>query len=151
MTVSPFSLRIQHGIAGGFAPPRPSAIHDFSFEPSASHILLFSNVREDGTPNLLPKPPKKIAPSSEDTPALLSELKTILKDLPVEEVPSSDIYGKNIGIFFESDGFSWVNSAPQGCARFESDVKVSDEQKASFDRAVQIVETLAARGEVQED
>jgi hypothetical protein len=161
-----FDLRIQHGtyrplsgeptptifsgIAGGFAPPNPSAVHDLHFEHGASTILLTSMVRPDGTPSLQAQGLKAIHPSSEDNSALLSELESILKKLPTEETPSSDIYSRDIGIYYQSPDFSWVNAAPQGCARFDSDVKVTEEDKAAFGRAVQIVETLVQRGVAHE-
>ncbi|KAI0036997.1 hypothetical protein K488DRAFT_39963 [Vararia minispora EC-137] len=146
----PFSLRIQHGIAGGFAPPNPSAVHDLSFEQGASTIFLSSKIRPDGTPSLQAQDLKAIHPSTEDNVSLLAELESILNKLPTEDVPSSDIYGRDIGIFYQSPDLTWINAAPQGCARFESDVKVTEEDKTAFGRAVEIIETLVQRGVAHE-
>ncbi|KZV66069.1 hypothetical protein PENSPDRAFT_102533 [Peniophora sp. CONT] len=144
----PFDLRIQHGIAGGFAPPNPSAVHDFHLEPGAPTILLSSMVRPDGTPSLQPHPQKSIHVESDDTSALVEELETILKGLPTEgDNPGADIYGKDIGIMYQSENVSWMNTAPQGCSRMESDVKPSEEQKKQFGRAVEIVDILSKRGQ----
>ncbi|KAI0066525.1 hypothetical protein BV25DRAFT_1796324 [Artomyces pyxidatus] len=152
MSPSPFSLRIQHGITGGFAPPRPSAVHDLSLESSTSpFIVLSSAIREDGTPSLLPHPPKSV-PVSDDTTALIDELQTILRRLPTENPPSADIYRQDIGIFWQgADGFTWVNAAPQGCGGWEGDVKVTDEDRKAFGRAVEITETLVGRGVAKEN
>ena len=62
-------------------------------------------------------------------------------------MPSSDIYGRNIGIFWQgADGFTWVNSAPEGCGGSQSEVRVTEEDKEAFDRAVEITEILVKRG-----
>jgi hypothetical protein len=138
------------GITGGFAPPIPSAIHELQLESGAQSIALSSKIREDGTPDLQPPVQKSIPPESHDTSELLSELESILKKLPTEEMPSCDIYGRDIGIRYMSEDFSWFNAAPQGCSQSESSVKVSDEEKKSFNRAVDIVETLVQRGVAHE-
>jgi len=66
-------------------------------------------------------------------------------------MPSADIYGRNIGIFWQGpDGFEWVNSAPQGCGASEGTVVTEDDKKA-FDRAVEFTEVLVKRGEAYED
>ena len=111
--------------------------------------MLTSMVRPSGTPSLQPSPQKSIHIESHDTPSLVAELEGILKQLPTEgENPGADIYGKDIGIFYQSDEVTWMNSAPQGCSRFESDVKPTEEQKKMFERAVEIVGILEKRGEV---
>ncbi|TFY70501.1 hypothetical protein EVG20_g2499 [Dentipellis fragilis] len=146
MTLKPFDLRIQHGITGGFAPPRPSAVYDLSLSTqSPNSILLSSQFREDGTPDLLPLAPKAVGISS-DTESLVEELKGILKDLPTQNPPQADIYGKDIGIFWQSDDFQWMNSAPQGCGGFDDGTTVTADDKKKFERAVDIVDTLVKRG-----
>jgi hypothetical protein len=66
-------------------------------------------------------------------------------------MPSSDIYGRNIGIFWQSvDGFTWVNSAPEGCGGTQSNVKVTEVDQKAFDRAVEITEILVKRGVAHE-
>jgi len=146
-----FDLRIQHGILGGIIAPRPSAVHDLSFKPQANHhILLTSQFPFSSdtvtTAQQLESKPKSI-PISDDTTHLVKELEGILRKLPIEEVPSNDIYGRNIGIFWEgADGFTWLNSAPQGCGTFDSGVVVTEDDKKAFDRAVEITETLVQRG-----
>ncbi|KAI9465787.1 hypothetical protein BJY52DRAFT_1220528 [Lactarius psammicola] len=148
MSPGPFDLRIQHGILGGFIPPRPSAVHDLSFPPGNPHILLTSKFPfpSDRTVQQLESKPKSI-PISDDTTSLVKELEGILRKLPTEEVPSNDIYGRNIGIFWEgADGFAWANSAPQGCGRFDSGIVVTEDHKEAFNRAVEITEILVQRG-----
>ncbi|KAI0052657.1 hypothetical protein FA95DRAFT_1586553 [Auriscalpium vulgare] len=150
MSPAPFALRIQHGITGGFAPPRPSAVHEFSLEPSSQFIALTSQIRDHGTPTLLAHPSKSVHVSDETT-ALVNELQTILKRLPTENPPSTDIYQQDIGIFWQgSDGFSWFNAAPSGCGGFESDVKVTDDDKKAFGRAIEITEDLVSKGVAKE-
>lgn len=149
MSPGPFTLRIQHGIVGGFVPPKPSAVHDLTLEAQDSpQILLLSQFPSN--PAAQPLKPRNI-PVSEDTTSLVKELGGILRKLPKEEVPTADIYGRNIGIFWQGpDGFEWVNSAPEGCGTFESSIVVTEDDKKAFDRAVEITEVLVKRGVAHE-
>ncbi|KAF8273508.1 hypothetical protein EI94DRAFT_1564159 [Lactarius quietus] len=157
MSPGQFDLCIQHGILGGFAPPKPSAVHNLSFKPPGNpgnpYILLTSQFpfpSDTVAAQQLDTKPKSIA-ISDDTTKLVKELEGILRKLPVEEMPSSDIYGRNIGIFWEgADGFTWVNSAPQGCGTFDSSVVVTEDDKKAFNRAVEITEILVQRGVAHE-
>src|SRR5712671_2493377 len=159
MSPGPFALRIQHGtvlrfashevlcnqdtgIVGGFVPPRPTAVHDLSLEIDTPHIFLRSEFPfpSDSAVQALEQGPKSLSiPISDDTTSLVKELHGILRKLPTEEFPSADIYGRNIGIFWQGpDGFTWVNSAPEGCAASGSTVVVTEDDKKAFDRAVAI-------------
>lgn len=137
------------GIVSGFVPPNPSAVHDLTLEAQDTpHILLLSQFPSN--PEAQPLKPKNI-PVSEDTTSLVKELEGILRKLPKEEVPSADIYGRNIGIFWQGqDGFEWVNSAPQGCGASEGSTVVTEDDKKAFDRAVEITEVLVKRGVAHE-
>ncbi|KAH9975482.1 hypothetical protein BGW80DRAFT_1169189 [Lactifluus volemus] len=151
MSPEPFDLRIQHGITGGFAPPVPTAIYDLSWKPpTTSHIFLVSHFPSNTEVQLLDLKPQSI-PISDDTTKLVSELELILRKLPIEEMPSSDIYGRNIGIFWQgADGFTWVNSAPEGCGGTQSTVQVTENDRKAFNRAVEITEILVKRGVAHE-
>ncbi|TFY82590.1 hypothetical protein EWM64_g1430 [Hericium alpestre] len=146
-TVAPFSLRVQHGITGGFAPPTPSAIHDFSFTPdTANNILLTSQIRELGTPSLLPAAAKSIA-VSEETAAQLAELEAILRRLPASGPQGADVYGRDVGIMYARPGFEWVNAAPQGCGGYDDGSSgVTEDDKRAFQRAVDIADGLVKKG-----
>ena len=139
------------GIVGGFVPPNPTAVHDLTLEAQDTpHILLLS--RFPSNPAAQSLQPRNI-PVSEDTTSLVKELEGILRKLPKEDVPSADIYGRNIGIFWQGqgpDGFEWTNSAPQGCGTFESSIVVTEDDKKAFDRAVEITEVLVKRGVAHE-
>ena len=137
------------GIVGGFVPPNPSAVHDLTLEAhDTPHILLLSRFPSNAAAQGLK--PKNI-PVSEDTTSLVKELASILHKLPKEDVPSADIYGRNIGIFWQGpDGFEWMNSAPQGCGTSESSTVVTEDDKKAFDRAVEITEVLVKRGVAHE-
>jgi hypothetical protein len=138
------------GITGGFAPPAPSAIHDLSWKPGTPHIFLVSRFPSNAEAEELALNPRGI-PISDDTTELVNELEHILRELPTEEVPSSDIYGRNIGIFWQgADGFVWANSAPEGCGGFQSEISVTDDNRRAFDRAVEITEILVKRGVAHE-
>lgn len=144
----------QTGIAGGFAPPVPSALHHLSLEAQDTpHILLLSQFPSNPAPEQQDLRPKNI-PISGDTTSLVKELEAILRKLPTEKVPSKDIYNRNIGIFWQGpDGFEWVNSAPEGCGSFEdttTTVTVTEDNRKAFDRAVEITEVLVKRGVAHE-
>jgi hypothetical protein len=138
------------GIVGGFVPPNPSAIHDLTLEGTGPHILLLSQFPSNLAAQEDELKPKNI-PISDDTTTLVKELGGILRKLPTEEVPSADIYNRDIGIFWQGpDGFMWANSAPEGCSQTESGVVVTKEDKEAFNRAVEITEILVKRGVAQE-
>ncbi len=132
------------GITGGFAPPTPNAIITLTRPLNQNTLNITSAVREIGTKGLAAAVPKSI-PHPEE---LADELHSILKDLPTEQPPGSqDIYGLDTSIAWGSDDLMWYNGGPQGCGGGVSFVQVSDEQKAKFKRAVEIVEQLV--GEAQ--
>ncbi|KAI0002462.1 hypothetical protein BJV74DRAFT_765323 [Russula compacta] len=150
MSPGPFALRIQHGIIGGFAPPNPTAVHDLTSEESdTQHILLLSQFPSNPEAEQQLKP--KSIPISDDTTNLVKELEGILRKLPTEEVPSADIYDRDIGIFWQGpDGFQWANSAPEGCGTFKGETVVTEDDKKAFNRAVEITEVLVNRGVAHE-
>ena len=128
-------------------------MHDLSLEAQDKpHILLFSNFPSHPEAEKLDSKPKNI-PISKDTTSLVKELEAILRKLPTEQVPTKDIYNRNIGIFWMGpDGYEWTNSAPQGCGAFEDGtaVTVTEDDKKAFNRAVEITEVLVKRGVAQE-
>ncbi|KAG8892038.1 hypothetical protein FRB99_003153 [Tulasnella sp. 403] len=149
-----FSLRIQHGIVGGFAPPTPDAIHILSRIPDdPSNILIQSAVRPSGQPELQQAAPQALAAFSDSFTAddsspkngnaRIAELISILSSIPTEQPPGSeDIYGMNTGIAFQCGDFVWMNGGPQGCSGGVSEVQPTEEDKAKFRRAVEIVQGL---------
>ncbi|KAH9932007.1 uncharacterized protein BXZ73DRAFT_89963 [Epithele typhae] len=146
MTIPEFSLRLQQGIAGGFAPPTPSAIVTITGIPAQNLLNITSAVRADGSPSLQDAAPKSISAQDAGTAALVTELRDILQSLPMEFPPGSqDIYGLDTSIAFGSDDFMWCNGGPQGCGGGVSDVQATDEQKAKFKRAVEIVKQLQTK------
>ncbi|KAI0656694.1 hypothetical protein C8Q70DRAFT_920902 [Cubamyces menziesii] len=146
MSIPEFSLRLQHGITGGFAPPTPEAIVTITGIPTQNLLNITSAVRPKGTPSLQDAVPKSISAADAHTAALVNELKGILKSIPTESPPGSeDIYGMDTSIAFGCDDFMWQNGGPQGCGTGESSVKATDEDKAKFKRAVEIVKELQAK------
>ncbi|KAF4612779.1 hypothetical protein D9613_011768 [Agrocybe pediades] len=152
MPVGEYSLRLQKGITGGFAPPTPDFIYTLTRPltqepPTQDSLLITSAVRPAGTPSLQDAVPKRLSLTDETT-SLVDELHSILKSLPTEQPPGSeDIYGLDTSIAWGSDDLMWVNGGPQGCSGGTSSVKATDEEKAKFKRAVDIVEELVAKGE----
>ncbi|KAF9003403.1 hypothetical protein BDQ17DRAFT_1356150 [Cyathus striatus] len=146
MVAPEFSLRLQRGITGGFAPPTPSEIHTVTRPKDQSTLNITSAVRPDGTPQLQDAAPKALALS--DNEALVEELHKILKAIPTEQPPGSeDIYGLDTSIFWGSEDLQWVNGGPQGCGGGTSSVKATEEDKKKFQRAVEIVKSLIGKAE----
>ncbi|KAK0236444.1 hypothetical protein EDD85DRAFT_840658 [Armillaria nabsnona] len=142
MAPAEYSLRLQRGIAGGFAPPTPSAIFTLTRPLNHDQLNITSAIREIGTASLASAAPKSIQ-NDDDTNALVEELHGILKEIPTESPPGSeDIYGLDISIAWGSEDLMWQNGGPSGCGGGTSSVQATDEDKAKFKRAVEIVEKL---------
>lgn len=78
--------------------------------------------------------------------ALVDELHGILKTLPTEKPPGSqDIYGLDTSISWGSADLEWQNGGPGGCSHGTSQVQPTEEEKAKFRRAVDIVKELATK------
>ncbi|RDB19199.1 hypothetical protein Hypma_013529 [Hypsizygus marmoreus] len=145
-TPSEYSLQLQHGITGGFAPPTPNAVHSFTKPANTSSVNVSSAIRADGTPNLAGLAPKTV--SEEHAAPLVEELHGILRTIPTEQPPGSeDIYGLDTSIAWGSNDLVWANGGPQGCGGGESTVKPTDEEKAKFRRAVEIVNKLLEKAD----
>ncbi|KAG6872866.1 hypothetical protein C0995_005854 [Termitomyces sp. Mi166 len=144
MPPSEYSFRLQKGIVGGFAPPTPDYVHTVTKASNNTNLLVASAFRQDGTRQLQDALPKSLSATDHD--ALVDELHSILKELPMESPPGSeDIYGLNTSIAWGSEDLEWYNGGPQGCGGGTSDVQATDEQKAKFKRAVDIVNELASK------
>ncbi|KIJ39089.1 hypothetical protein M422DRAFT_258244 [Sphaerobolus stellatus SS14] len=130
------------GINGGFAPPTPSAIHTLvRSKDSHSQIVVNSSVRPDWQPSLGEAQSKHLNVDSHSP--LIDELEFILKTIPVESPPGSqDIYGMDIGLAYGSDNLQWVNGGPTGCGQGYSENQATDEDKAKFKRAVEIINEI---------
>ncbi|KAF9485719.1 hypothetical protein BDN70DRAFT_910071 [Pholiota conissans] len=144
MPVGEYSLRLQEGITGGFAPPTPNLIHTITQPLNSDTLTIITALRPVGTPSLQNLAPKYLTKDDENS-KLVDELHGILKNLPTESPPGSqDIYGLDTSIAWGSDDLEWMNGSPQGCGGGTSEVQATDEQKAQFKRAVEIVKQLAA-------
>lgn len=130
------------GITGGFAPPLPSAIFTVTSVPTLPHFQITSALRPYGTPSLQDALPKELNKDA-TTNKLVDELYDILKSIPTESPPGSeDIYGMDTGIAFACEDLQWINGGPAGCGRGTSSVQATDEDKAKFRKAVEIVRQL---------
>jgi hypothetical protein len=133
------------GIAGGFAPPTPSAIHTVTAAQTKPHLVINSAIRPDGNPSLQDAVSKSLTKDVE-TSNLVDELHGILRSIPTEFPPGSeDIYGMDTSIAWGSDDLEWINGGPQGCGGGKSQTKPNDEEKVKFKRAVEIVTVLVGK------
>jgi len=144
MAPSEYSFRLQNGISGGFAPPTPSAIYTITRPLNHTTLAVGSAVRPDGTASLQDAAPKSLSVQEGDP--LVEELHGILKTIPTESPPGSeDIYGLDTSIAWGSDDLQWCNGGPSGCGGGTSTIKASEEDKAKFRRAVEIVNELVGK------
>ncbi|KAJ6587862.1 hypothetical protein B0H19DRAFT_1225911 [Mycena capillaripes] len=147
MPPAEYFLRLQHGITGGFAPPTPNAVYTVTQSPTEAKLAITAAVRPSGTPSLQDAGPKSLS-SDDTTKALVDELHGILKAIPMEDPKGSeDIYGMDTSIAWGSDDLEWYNGGPQGCGGGNSTVKATEEDKAKFKRAVEIVDELVKKAE----
>jgi len=108
--------------------------------------MIASTVRPDGAPDLPDFTTKEISSKEDHTASLLEELYCIFTSIPTESPPGSeDIYGMDTSISWGSDGLQWANGAPDGCVHGISKVKPTEEEKAKFKRAVEIVKELTGK------
>ena len=165
MPPSEYSFRLQHGkspppphlsptqtdplitgIAGGFAPPTPSAIYTITAALNLPHLTITSALRPHGTPTLLDSPHKSLPTADAEAATLVDELHGILRAIPTEVPPGSeDIYGLDTSIAWGSEDLQWMNGGPQGCGGGRSEVRASEEEKGKFRRAVEIVNRLVEK------
>jgi len=146
MPVGEYSLRLQSGITGGFAPPVPNAIYTITQPLNKNTLTISSIVRPDGKPDLQEAAPKSISSEDEHTASLVDELYNILKVIPTEYPPGSqDIYGLDTSIAWGSEDLEWINGGPGGCGGGTSTVQPTQEDKVKFKRAVEIVNELVQK------
>jgi len=152
MAPNEFFVRLQKGITGGFAPPTPSETHALTrSKDKPDQLVVNSQYRADGTPSLqsADEQPKILSldgSDKDDNEKLIEELQDILKTLPTEQPPGSqDIYGMDISIAWGSHDLEWCNGGPGGVSGRESSVQPTAEEKAKFERAVEIVKQLAKK------
>jgi hypothetical protein len=152
MPPSEFSLRLQHGIVGGFMPATPLALHTVTLAGDAPHTLTVSSAlpppqgEVSVAGGLQESSVKSLSTQDDDVPDLLDELHAILKMIPTESPPGSeDIYGMNISIAWGSEDLQWQNQGPDGCIRYKSETQPTEEDKAMFRRAVEIVNILVGK------
>ena len=124
-------------MTGGFAPAAPTDAKSVTFIPHTNTLQIKSSP-SDSDPTSVKK--------DDAADALVKELQTILKSIPTEDPRGSqDIYGLGVSILWGSDDFVWQNVGPAGCGGI-SDVQATDEDKAKFKRALEIADTLVAKG-----
>ncbi|PVH88660.1 hypothetical protein DL98DRAFT_648019 [Cadophora sp. DSE1049] len=138
MAPAEFSIRLQVGITGGFAPPTPSAIHTISRSSTSPTMDISSQQQAPGSHDLQPLPTKTLPIQNHSEQ--IDQIHQILKDLPVEDPPGSeDIYGMDTGVAWKGDGLEWSNGGAEGCGSDFSNVQVGKGEKERFGEVVRMV------------
>lgn len=116
--------------------------------PNKAELFVTAAHRPDGTPSLQDALPKSLAKSEAGVDEAISELYSILKDLPTESPPGSeDIYGLDTSIAFGCEDLMWQNGGPAGCGGGKSSVQATAEQKAKFKHAVDLVNQIVGKAQ----
>ncbi|KAH7409181.1 hypothetical protein BKA64DRAFT_389473 [Cadophora sp. MPI-SDFR-AT-0126] len=138
MAPAEFSIRLQVGITGGFAPPSPSAIHTITRSPSSPTMSITSQQRLPGSHDLQPLPTKTIP--VQNYVEQIDQIYNVLKELPVDDPPGSeDIYGLDTGVTWSGNGLQWSNGGPEGCGSDFSNVQVGREETERFQEVVKLI------------
>ncbi|KAK0109840.1 hypothetical protein ONS95_002511 [Cadophora gregata] len=146
MAPTEFSIRLQVGITGGFAPPSPSAIHTISRSSSSPTMDINSQQRAEGSHDLRPQPTKTLPVQTHSEN--LDYIYNTLKELPVEDPPGSeDIYGLDTGVNWNGEGLKWSNGGPEGCGSDFSNVQAGKGEKEKFGEVVKLILEIANASE----
>ncbi|KIJ59850.1 hypothetical protein HYDPIDRAFT_170550 [Hydnomerulius pinastri MD-312] len=142
MSVAAFTITLQKGITGGFAPPTPNALYRLVKEAESSTITVVSQVRPLGTPSLQDAVIKSI--SLDDHSAEIEELQGILTAIPPQYPGAADLYGLDISIIYDTKEFVASGASQYGSAAGLGVAPPTEEEKAKFQRAIDIIKGLAA-------
>ncbi|KAF9235516.1 hypothetical protein BU15DRAFT_77921 [Melanogaster broomeanus] len=93
-----FTITLQKGITGGFAPPTPSALYTLARAPESATFTVASQKRPPGTPSL--QDPVIKALFVEEHATELQELQEILGSIPPQYPGAQDIYGSDTSIVY---------------------------------------------------
>lgn len=74
----------------------------------------------------------------------LAKLQDLLRDLPTQYPGAEDLYGRNISIVHVTEPAGFVDFHRSGSAAGHGITPPTEEQKAQFDKAVEIIEKLGA-------
>lgn len=138
---APFSI----GIAGGFAPPLPSAIYTVTATPQTHELQINAAVRPDGTPVLQNPVSKSLSATDSSTTQLVDELQTILKAIPSGH---GDLYRMDTSLLFKSSTLVWTNGHGHNDRRGDEGVRATGEEKVKFQHAIDIVNTLVDKADI---
>ncbi|KAJ3276223.1 hypothetical protein HDV01_005671 [Terramyces sp. JEL0728] len=137
-----FSVQVVEGVVGGFAPavPKRSVTVDSVNGKVGIQKFVKSSDQKAVEGYLQTK-------SSELQSSEISELHTFInefKGLPMEQPTGCmDIYGFDVSVKIDADGFRWQNLPNQGCNSSPSLVTPTAEQKKQFKAIVDKINKLA--------
>ncbi|CAG8570905.1 434_t:CDS:2 [Paraglomus brasilianum] len=132
-----YFLMLTEGIAGGFKPPTIRRVIELSSDGTIGFVKQSTLKNKDDYVV------QQGEVSSRELAVLGVDLRTYLAILPREEPEGGeDIYGLDISISFQTDGFEWRNGAPEGCTNEPSRVHPTPEQKAMFRELVERIQSV---------
>ncbi|KAJ3324444.1 hypothetical protein HDV06_006855 [Boothiomyces sp. JEL0866] len=137
-----FSVQVVEGVVGGFAPPVPkrSVIIDSVNGKVSIQKFVKSSDQQAVEGYLQTKSAELQASEISEVTAFLNEI----KGLPMEKPTGCmDIYGFDVSVKIEAEGFQWQNLPNQGCNSTPSSVVPTAEQKKQFKSIVDKINQLA--------
>ncbi|CAG8685692.1 8693_t:CDS:2 [Ambispora leptoticha] len=136
-----FHIQLTEGIVGGFKPPTVRRVIEINGDPSGGFV---QQSILDGRDDYRVQSGEI---SSQELNALVTDLRTTLKELPTEfPIGGQDIYGFDTSIHIQTeDGFEWRNGGPEGCTEHESKIKPTEAQKAIFQELISKISGVGQR------
>ncbi|KAF9224681.1 hypothetical protein BS17DRAFT_778798 [Gyrodon lividus] len=142
LVATAFTITLQKGITGGFAPPTPSALHTLTTTPDSTTVTVTSQKRPPGTPSLQ-DPVTRTLPLREHATEL-EELQKILSAIPPQYPGAQDLYGSDTSIIYRTGEAAAQGVHPYGSAAGYGIAPPTEEEKGKFKRAIKIITDLAA-------
>ncbi|KIK79128.1 hypothetical protein PAXRUDRAFT_834255 [Paxillus rubicundulus Ve08.2h10] len=137
-----FTITLQKGITGGFAPPTPSALYTLTRTPENATVTVVSQIRPPGTPSL--QDPVTTTFLVEENATTLKALHHILSSIPPQYPGAQDLYGFDTSIVYRTGEAVAQGVHIYGSAAGYGVTPPTEKEKGEFQQAVDIIMGLVA-------
>eukprot|EP00842_Homolaphlyctis_polyrhiza_P004495 jgi/Hompol1/5046/HPOL_000737-RA len=134
----PVTIQLAEGIRGGFMPAKLRRRINIDWHGSGKPVTITKYVLSDASDATdgyleLQSGPLSELSITQQVHAFVDEALAAFQTLPKEDpIGGEDVYRLDTSILIQTRGFSWQNSANQGCDIRASKVHPSDEQRQLF-------------------
>ncbi|KIJ16276.1 hypothetical protein PAXINDRAFT_155013 [Paxillus involutus ATCC 200175] len=137
-----FTITLQKGITGGFAPPTPSALYTLTRAPESATVTVVSQKRPPGTPSL--QDPVITTFVVEEQATELNALHLILSSIPPQYPGAQDLYGFDTSIIYRTGEAAVEGVHTYGSAAGHGVAPPTEKEKGEFQQAVNLITGWAA-------